>query len=758
MKTKHLLITLLALCVSAVANAYEIGGIYYDISGTTATVTRGEGSYSGNVTIPETINYNGSTYSVTEIGENAFLGCSGLTSITIPNSVTEIRYGAFWGCKGLTSVTIPNSVTSIGSTAFYCCEGLTSITIPNSVTEIGNQAFDICSGLESIIVEAGNTRYDSRDNCNAIIETSSNTLIAGCKNTIIPNNVTSIGHFAFEGCTGLTSVTIPNSVTWIGDYAFSGCLGLTSITIPNSVTEIGGGAFSGCSGLTSVNIPNSVTEIGSHAFYWCTGLTSITIPNSVTEIRYGAFWGCTGLTSVTIPNSVTSIGKEAFYGCSGLTSITIPNSVTEIGGGAFRECTGLTSISIPNSVTEIGFNPFGSCSGLESIIVEAGNTKYDSRDNCNAIIETSSNTLITGCKNTIIPNSVTSIGEYAFSLCTGLTSITIPNSVTSIGERAFSYCYGLTSITIPNSVTEIGEGAFFYCSGLTSVTCYAESVPTTDEYAFWNSPISSATLYVPAKSLAAYAATSPWNGFGSILPIASSFALNDGESYTHDKDTEYDEITYTRNFTNTLWQALYVPFPMKYDDWKSDFEVARINNLHQWDDDDNGTIDRTKLEVVKMKSGKTEANTPYLIRAKSVGEKTITLTNTTLYKAEERSIDCSSIGTKFTFTGTYSGVSGTEMFANGYYAMGGGTLHQTASSANDLSPMRWYMTVTDRNGNPKSLGEVKVMFFDTTDGISPTENAEKTENTEVYDLAGRRTEKPTQKGIYIRNGRKVIVR
>ena len=263
---------------------------------------------------------------------------------------------------------------------------------------------------------------------------------------------------------------------------------------------------------------------------------------------------------------------------------------------------------------------------------------------------------------------------------------------------------------------------------------------------------------MPAKSLAAYAATSPWSGFGSILPIESSFALNDGESYTHDKDTEYDELTYTRTFSNTDWQALYVPFEMTYADWQADFEVARLNDVHQWDDDDDGTIDRTELEAVKMKSGKTEANTPYLIRAKSVGEKTITLTNTTLYKAEERSIDCSSIGTKFTFTGTYSGVSGTEMFTNGYYAMGGGTLHQTASSANDLSPMRWYMTVTDRNGNPKSLGEVKVMFFETTDGISPTENAEKTENTEVYDLAGRRTEKPTQKGIYIRNGRKVIVR
>ena len=351
------------------------------------------------------------------------------------------------------------------------------------------------------------------------------------------------------------------------------------------------------------------------------------------------------------------------------------------------------------------------------------------------------------------------IGGGAFENCTGLTSITIGNSVTSIGEDAFSGCSGLTSITIPNSVTSIGGGAFSGCVGLTTVTCYAESVPTTDEYAFWNSPISSATLYVPAKSLAAYAATSPWNGFGSILPIASSFALNDGESYTHDKDTEYDEITYTRNFTNTLWQALYVPFPMKYDDWKSDFEVARINNLHQWDDDDNGTIDRTKLEVVKLKSGQTKPNTPYLIRAKTVGLKTIRTENAVLSKAESKSIDCASTETLYTFTGTYSGVSGTEMFTNGYYAMGGGSLHQAASSANSLSPYRWYMKVTDRDGNPKDVGEVKVMVFgEDTDGISPTENTEKTEDTEVYDLSGRRMVMPTKKGLYIKNGKKVVIR
>jgi len=176
--------------------------------------------------------------------------------------------------------------------------------------------------LTSIIVASGNTKYDSRDNCNAIIETSSNRLIAGCKNTIIPNSVTSIGQIAFYGCTGLTSIEIPNSVTRIGDEAFFGCSGLTSITIPNRVTSIGEGAFSDCSGLTSITIPNSVTSIGDETFFGCSGLTSITIPNSVTSIGNYAFYRCSALTSIEIPNSVTSIGSYAFYDCSGLTSIT----------------------------------------------------------------------------------------------------------------------------------------------------------------------------------------------------------------------------------------------------------------------------------------------------------------------------------------------------------------------------------------------------------------------------------------------------
>ena len=347
MKKLNLLFTaLLLMCYVGTAKAVEVSidGIKYDVITKAKQATVIKGNYSGNIVIPSEITYNNVTYSVTSIGKSAFEGCYGLTSITIPNSVTSIGDRAFSYCSGLTSITIPNSVTSIGNYAFYDCSGLTSITIPNSVTSIGNYAFYDRSGLESIVVDPGNTKYDSRENCNAIIETESNTLIKGCNNSVIPNSVTSIGDYAFNNCSRLTSITIPNSVTSIGNEAFLGCDGLTSITIGNSVTSIGNSAFSSCSGLTSITIPNSVTSIGHQAFSSCSGLTSITIGNSVTSIGSSAFAGCSGLTSITIPSSVTSIGNWAFEGCSGLTSITIPNSVTRIGNKAFNNCENLADV------------------------------------------------------------------------------------------------------------------------------------------------------------------------------------------------------------------------------------------------------------------------------------------------------------------------------------------------------------------------------------------------------------------------------
>ena len=316
-----------------------------------------------------------------------------------------------------------------------------------------------------------------------------------------------------------------------------------------SVTSIGDKAFYWCRWLTSITIPNSVTSIGNNAFHECYRLTSVEIGNSVTSIGNGAFCSCSGLISIVIPNSVTSIGNSAFYNCNGLTGeLVIPNSVTSIGYHAFYNCNGLTGeLVIPNSVTSIGNEAFCGCSGLTSIKVESGNSVYDSRENCNAIIETATNKLMAGCQNTIIPNSVTSIGNYAFYGCKGLTSVEIPNSVTSIGDRAFQGCSGLTSIEIPNSVTRIewyafegctgltsvtigtgvkniGSNAFAKCSNLTDVYCLATSVPSTSTGAFNESYPEYMTLHVPEEAINSYKATAPWSSFGTVVTLDGDVA------------------------------------------------------------------------------------------------------------------------------------------------------------------------------------------------------------------------------------------
>ena len=288
-------------------------------------------AYQGDILIPSTFDWEGNTYTVVGIGSNAFndveYGGSGLTSIVIPNTVTfigdyafstctgltgielpgslvSIGTGAFSGCIGFTRIDFPNSVNTIGNMAFSYCTSLTSLTIPSSVISIGNDAFSYCKSLTSLVVEDGNTFYDSRDDCNAIVETASNTLIVGCMNTVIPGTVTAIGRNAFRNCVGLTSIVIPNSVTSIGYGAFEMCSGLVSVTIPNSVTTIADYAFEDCDMLTSVTIPNSVTSIGDCAFAFCGGLTNVTIGESVTLIENLAFQLCPKLTNV-VCRSVT---------------------------------------------------------------------------------------------------------------------------------------------------------------------------------------------------------------------------------------------------------------------------------------------------------------------------------------------------------------------------------------------------------------------------------------------------------------------
>ena len=433
------MVVLCAVC----AGAETYGDLEYSVLDDGTVEITDYNGIAKTVDIPEKINGK----SVTSIGNCAFRYCTSLKSITIPNSVMEIGSSAFSGCSSLTSITIPNSVTEIGVYAFKGCTSLTSITIPNSVTNIGDSTFWGCSSLTAIYVAVDNKNYTS---VNGVLFNKDKTALicypAGKtdKSYNITNSVTSIGDYAFNGCSSLTSVTIPNSVTEIGGSAFVGCASLKSITMPNSVTSIGDMAFYKCSSLTSITIPDSVTSIGSSAFSDCSKLRSITIPNSVTSIGAWAFNGCTGLTAINvamenqnyvspdgvlynkdkttiicypagkkgnnykIPDGVTEIGSIAFSRCSSLTSVTIPNSVTSIGSGAFNGCPSLTRVTIPNSVTKIGWNAFSGCTSLTSIT---------------------------------IPNSVISIDWYAFMGCTSLKSITIPNSVTSIGKNAFGYYY-----------------------------------------------------------------------------------------------------------------------------------------------------------------------------------------------------------------------------------------------------------------------------------------------------------------------------
>ena len=404
--------------------------------------------------------------------------------------------------------------------------------------------------------------------------------------------------------------------------------------------------------------------------------------------------------------------------------IVIKKGVTRIGDLAFGGCRNLTSVEIPNSVKSIGVRAFVECIHIPSIE---------------------------------IPNSVTSIEEQAFSRCDDLTSVEIPNSVTSIGYQAFYNCYRLASVTIGNSVTDIAKEAFYALPALTSITFKGSNPPNSLENVF-KAPNENVSVYVPANSIEDY--KTKLGGLSS--KVKGAIILADDEAYTRESDAEGVAAFYTRNFTNVNWQALYLPFSLKYEDWKDDFEMAYINGIIQRDNDDDGEIDETELEIIKMKKGSTQPNAPYLIRAKTKGKKTFFIKNTTVYAAESGSVDCSTTIAKYTIIGTYSPIPSETMIANNYYGMGGGKLIQSDGS-NGLKPFRWYMKVESRDYSKYSVKNaaksitIKVLDEEETTGIAELQTANS--NSSVYDINGRKVNENSLKpGIYVKNRKKFVVK
>lgn len=451
--------------------------------------------------------------SVTGIGFYAFANCTNLTSVIIGKNVVDDIKFSFGNCPSLTSVTlnsnslvnryhhddsgfddifgpqvteyiIGDGATNIGANAFNGCTGLTSVTIPNSVTSIGEGAFSNCSGLTSIT---------------------------------IPNSVTSIGKFAFNNCTSLTNLIIPDKVTSIGVGAFAHCTGITSIEIPNGVTRIEGYSFRHCNNLISITIPDGVTSLGNSAFDACTSLTSINIPSSVTSIGSYAFYGCSGLTSITIPDAVTSVADFTFQNCTGLTSVTIPNNVTSIGWYAFNGCTGLTSITIGNNVTTIERMALYGCNNIKSV---TWNAKNGPSGNGKGEFDEYSSFFGNQVESWLFGDSVEVIPASSCYKMNKLSYIYIPNSVKSIGKLAFYKCTGLTTLTIGNSVESIRRFAFVECIKLKSIYNFA-AIPQsiTDSFPFDYVDTISCVLYVPANSIELYKKADVWCEFKNILPI-----------------------------------------------------------------------------------------------------------------------------------------------------------------------------------------------------------------------------------------------
>ena len=739
-------------------------------------------------------------------GYSPFYNKDALIHVTIGREVTAIGQYAFYSCDNIHSLTINSGVLSIGSSAFSTPDKVIWLTntpptgyanAKGNINYVSNDQYTSLSNTKvypylSSMFEVDGVKYvpvsPSERTCHAIdCAYDSTTTTINVSETAsfkgVTMKVTEVMPYTFYGNNYIKEASITHSGN-INDYTFYSCSSLEAITLGENISSLGNYAFSGCAKLQEFIVPEPVKTIGTYCFQNCSSLPEISIPQATTSIGDYAFSGCTQLADVIIEDRTTALslgsnGSSALFADCPLDSVYIGGKITysttsDKGYSPFYRNTSLRSVVITDREEQVYDNEFYGCTNLQDVT---------------------------------IGNGVKSIGNYAFSGCSSLAGFSFGSSMESIGTEAFSDCTNLTSITShaavpPNCGTQalddinkwncvlgvpLGNAAAYYAADQWKEFFFIEDVVEVDHYVLtymvdgevYHTEVLKhkdevTMLTEPTKVGYEFSgwdktlATMPAedvviSGTFVRLPIDNLVILDTEENFLIDEELECETVTYTRSFSDTQWQALYVPFEIPVtEEFLANFEVADLNNVHQYDHNDDGVTDETVIEAFKVTSGTLDANYPYLIRAKETGEKSVVVTGDMLNATEENSIDCSSVREKFTFTGTYRTLSSDALTpGEGYYTLINGEW-QLATEETTLGAFRFYLKVDSRNGNAMMARTIRMRIVgengsdDDTTGIDNSQL--KIQNSQfIYDLQGRRVENPT-KGIYIVNGKKAVIK
>ena len=744
-------------------------------------------NYSNNPAAPWS-SYRGSIKSVnikdgvTSIGSWAFAQCSALTDVSISESVTTIGGDAFRECSILEEINLPTGLTQLGTGVFLYCDALRTITVPEGVTKIGSDTFEFCPNLSSITFPSGLTEIGpwalkgaynlASITCKATTPPSLGSEVFSGVNNSIPVYVPASSVEAYKAANGwsaftniqpitIASGTCGEGLTWqiidSGELIIEGTGEMTSapwseykeqiykITIKEGVTSICDGAFRDCNKVVTMTIPKGVTRLGWDVFFGCTGELFL---NSLPQagMMYDLFFG-SEFTKIVIGEGITTISHFAFVELYSLKEIVLPESLTTIEDMAFAFSPNITTVICKGTVPPVCWeNAFENREvGMTLYVPITATLDYKSAAtwrNFGKIIGTEKCGEALTCE--LWPD--------------GKLLIMGEGEITS---APWSTCRGLVKeLIIEEGITGIADETFSSFENLLSITSYAEVPPLCSADAF--AGVNKATpVYVPADKLEFYSNAEGWSDFFNLTSNNSRILLDNFAEYSNATDEYFDEIIYKRTFNNTEWQALYVPFEISVtEEFLAEFEVADLNDIRQYDRDDDGVADETVVEAFKVTNGVLKANYPYLIRAKEIGEKKITVTDATLCATEENCIDCSSVYERYTFTSTYSTIAASALC--GCYALSSGVWQPIADDAS-LGAFRFYLSIESREGNMQAAQNIRMLVIgkdtgdDTTTGIGSISDTENEDPEMIYDMQGRRVTKPN-KGIYIVNGKKVFIK